>query len=131
VRERERESAIDAGLAEQRQLTQHLSTCRAEEYWMEDQATQKNLEGKGQEVKVLFFARAREIAGLSETTLKMEEKQSSKTIKDCVNLIIRQFPGLEEIKACMLVAQNQEYVDESSIVKNGDELAFIPPISGG
>ncbi|MCO5591077.1 hypothetical protein L7F22_054341 [Adiantum nelumboides] len=98
---------------------------------MDDQATQKTLEGKSQEVKVLFFARAREIAGISETTLNMEVTQSLKTIKDCVDRIIRQFPGLEEIRACMLIALNQEYVDDSSIISDGDELAFIPPISGG
>lgn len=86
---------------------------------------------KSQAVKVLFFARAREIAGLSETTLKMEDTHSLKTITDCVECITRQFPGLQEISSCMLVALNQEYADGSSIVKDGDELALIPPISGG
>eukprot|EP00250_Pteridium_aquilinum_P013279 c21248_g2_i2 orf=89-451(+) len=99
---------------------------------MDDQATHKEAgkENK-QHVKVLFFARAREIAGLSETFVDMEETHSSQTIKDCVELIMRQFPGLQEIASCMLVALNQEYADGSTLIKDGDEIALIPPISGG
>ncbi|KAH7277500.1 hypothetical protein KP509_39G054400 [Ceratopteris richardii] len=88
-------------------------------------------EGTCGRVKVLFFARAREIAGVSETSLGIDGAESSKTIKDCIDLLTKQFPGLEEIMSCIVVALNQEYADQSSLVKSGDELALIPPISGG
>jgi molybdopterin synthase catalytic subunit len=91
---------------------------------VEDGKAVKNL-------KVLFFARAREIAGVSETILKMEG--SSTTVSDCVDAITRMFPALQEISSCSIVALNQTYVDDvvTTLINDRDELALIPPISGG
>ncbi|CAN6458310.1 unnamed protein product [Victoria cruziana] len=79
-------------------------------------------------IKVLFFARARDLSGTPETDLSVPV---GFTARDCLVKLLTVFPGLEEIRNCIVVALNQEYVRETVFVKNGDELAIIPPISGG
>ncbi|CAM6102274.1 unnamed protein product [Calypogeia fissa] len=79
-------------------------------------------------VKVLMFARARELAGTSEMELLMPE---GSTTAECVTVLTGKFPPLESIRDCIVLALNFNYLTDPVKVKDGDELAIIPPISGG
>lgn len=82
------------------------------------------------QVKLLFFAKSRELAGLSECFIDLP-----KTIL-CSNLIeqLSETYNLEALEKKFLLALNNDYCDERNAIlnlKTGDEVAVIPPISGG
>ncbi len=81
------------------------------------------------EVEVRLFAVFRERAGRERLALELSEPA---TVADALAAAARE-PGLTEILAAMpvRVALNREYVDEDAAVEAGDELALIPPVSGG
>ncbi|XP_030474644.1 molybdopterin synthase sulfur carrier subunit [Syzygium oleosum] len=92
------------------------------------QCMPKKEEGSSVGIKVLFFARARDLTGLSDVRL---EVPFGSTASDCLKELAVRFPGLEEIRQCIVLALNEEYASESTVIKENDELAIIPPISGG
>ena len=83
------------------------------------------------QVKVLFFASCREMAGTKETSLQLPGASSTTSkLREC---IVEKLPGLKPVAATVTLALNQEYLDpeEDTPLKDGDEIGFIPPISGG
>lgn len=75
-------------------------------------------------VTVKFFASLRESIGLSESTLDTE---SQLTVAEVWSMSTNN----AELPPNTLIAINMDYVDIEAKVKDGDEIAFFPPVSGG
>ncbi len=78
-------------------------------------------------VTVLYFAAARERAGLSSETLDV----GGRTVAEVLQELVRRHPALERVLPHCRVAVNQAFSDEHGVVPDGAELALIPPVAGG
>ncbi|XP_026670850.1 molybdopterin synthase sulfur carrier subunit isoform X2 [Ceratina calcarata] len=80
-------------------------------------------------VKILFFAKAREITGRKEAYITVPQKLSYTDLK---NKVIGQF-DLQVIRDTLILAVNEAFVSSDAIVEftENDEIAVIPPLSGG
>ncbi|MGH7545484.1 MAG: MoaD/ThiS family protein [Gemmatimonadota bacterium] len=78
-------------------------------------------------VRALFFAAYREWAG--HDSLEAELRPGA-TVADLV-AEIRRAPGLDRLPAAPVVAVNEAYARLDQGLEEGDEVAFLPPVSGG
>jgi molybdopterin synthase sulfur carrier subunit len=78
-------------------------------------------------VTVRLFARLRDIAGTSELVRDVREGTARQIWEDLVS----EFPPLGEYTTSISVAINTDYARMDGRVKDGDEVAFLPPVSGG
>ena len=79
-------------------------------------------------VTVRLFARLREICGAAELPLEVND---SATIGDVWTALARRYPGIGAYAGSVSCAVNEEYAREGARVREGDEVAFLPPVSGG
>jgi MoaE-MoaD fusion protein len=79
-------------------------------------------------VKVLFFGMLKDIVGSSEEQLIVSEGAQLETIFDHYAGL---FPRLREMASSIVLARNHEFSPVSTNVSEGDEVAFLPPVSGG
>jgi molybdopterin converting factor subunit 1 len=79
-------------------------------------------------VKVLFFGMLKDIVGSSEEQLTVSEGAQLETIFDHY---AGRFPRLREMASSIVLARNHEFSPVSTNVSEGDEVAFLPPVSGG
>ena len=79
-------------------------------------------------VRALLFARLREQAGTESEALELP---GGSTLADVYEALRRIHPGLEPERGLVRVALNWEFSDWAAPVAQGDEVAFIPPVSGG
>jgi molybdopterin synthase catalytic subunit len=79
-------------------------------------------------IRVKLFAILRERAGVGELALDASE---GATVGAAVSILIQRVPALEQYARRAAYAVNCEYVGAGTILKDGDELALIPPVSGG
>ena len=80
------------------------------------------------EVRVRLFARLREQAGTESE--KVEVPRES-TVADVYDLLLHRHPDLESNREAVRAAVNEEFADWDAVVAQGDEVTFIPPVSGG
>ena len=78
-------------------------------------------------VRVRFFARLRELAGVEVEVLHVPADASLAVAYEASRARHPALPSRESVRAAL----NQEFADWSAKVSNGDEVAFIPPVSGG
>jgi molybdopterin synthase catalytic subunit len=79
-------------------------------------------------VKVLFFGVLKDLTGLAEDTA---EVPAGTSVADLFAAYSRRFETLEAARPSMLFARNQEFVTGGTILAERDEVAFLPPVSGG
>jgi molybdopterin converting factor subunit 1 len=79
-------------------------------------------------VKVKLFAILRERAGTAEVIKEIEE---GSTVADLWAALQQDYPKLAVPGVRLLYAVNQDYVKPDCVLKNSDEVVFIPPVSGG
>ena len=82
----------------------------------------------GSTVRIRIFASLRERAGVSEVTLELEGPVSVET---CWKRLCELHPELAPLRGSTRSALNLVWSDWSAAVSPGDELAFLPPVSGG
>jgi MoaD family protein len=77
-------------------------------------------------VEVKFFARCREIVGEKIKELEVEEGMK---IQDLIDLLLTTYPELKREK--LIISLNHKYAPLNVKVKEHDEVAVFPPVSGG
>ena len=79
-------------------------------------------------VRVKFFAIVKERAGVGEAALELPDGATVAAASPALN---EKFPAIADFLRRAAYAVNREYVDTATVLRDGDELAVIPPVSGG
>lgn len=79
-------------------------------------------------VRVLFFGALKDIVGHAEDTL---EVSAGATLEDIFDRYAQQNATLAASRSSIVFACNQEFCGPDTIVNEHDEVAFLPPVSGG
>lgn len=80
-------------------------------------------------IQLLFFAALRERVGKSEHSLVLPHAEMS--VASLRALLPQHVPALEGRLEAVRFAVNQDFADEAAGLQDGDEVALIPPVSGG
>jgi len=80
-------------------------------------------------VTIKLFATLKEKAGFGEFQLDF----AGGSVSTLIDALVREYPGLSGALAhgTVLVSINQEFAEKNTLVRDGDEVAFMPPFSGG
>jgi len=79
-------------------------------------------------IRILFFASLADVTGMRETTLDSADYPDLASI---FNHFAGKFPRLENYRTSVHFALNSDFARPESLVRDGDEVAFFPPVSGG
>lgn len=79
-------------------------------------------------VRVLFFGMLKDLVGQSREDREFPEASNLRTVFDAY---ASRFPRLRELAHSIVVARNHEFAALSTPIAEGDEVAFLPPVSGG
>ena len=79
-------------------------------------------------VTVRLFARLRDLAGSGEL---VRDVSGPATVQTVWRSLVAEMPALQDYERTMSVAVNADYSKMSATVSDGDEVAFMPPVSGG
>ncbi len=79
-------------------------------------------------IRVLFFGVLHDIVGLREDSLDVSDGARLDTVFEHY---AARFPRFREMSSSVVLALNQQFSAPSSAISEGDEVAFLPPVSGG
>jgi molybdopterin converting factor subunit 1 len=79
-------------------------------------------------VTIRLFARLRDLAGSGELVRDVPQPATVQTVW---RTLVTEMPALGEYERTMSVAVNADYSRMTASVSEGDEVAFLPPVSGG
>ena len=80
------------------------------------------------QIRILFFASYRELVGTGELHLSLPEPG---TVSDLISGLWDRGEPFSSLPAGPAVAVNQEFAGLDTVLHDGDEVAFIPPVAGG
>jgi molybdopterin converting factor subunit 1 len=79
-------------------------------------------------VKILLFAAARQRIGANAIELEIALPTSISSLR---SEVAKQYPELASLLASSRIAANQKFMDEDAVLDGSEEVAIIPPVSGG
>lgn len=79
-------------------------------------------------VRVRLFAALREVTGRGELELELPARA---TAEDAWKALVEETPALAERRRGLAASVNRRYAPFDSPLSEGDEVVFIPPVSGG
>ncbi len=79
-------------------------------------------------LRIRYFGSASDDAGTSEETIEIPDGSDIKSVHDKLS---EMHPAIGKRWNNLLIAVNQSYVSGDTAVKNGDEIAIFPAVSGG
>ena len=79
-------------------------------------------------IKVLFFASCRDAVGDKSCDWEIAEGYR---VADLQRELVAAYPQLAAVQQVLSIAVNDEYAGKHTVLKAGDEVALIPPVSGG
>lgn len=80
------------------------------------------------DITILFFARLASETARESLSLQLPE---GSTVEDAMRLLAQRYQPIAELHHQIALAVNMEYVGQGHVLSDGDELALIPPVSGG
>ncbi|MBU6409342.1 MAG: MoaD/ThiS family protein [Verrucomicrobia bacterium] len=78
-------------------------------------------------MRVLFFAQLKDVTGCESAEIEAASLDSERLWRE----LLKKFPALAAHRAATRLARNWEYAGPNAIFASGDEIALIPPVSGG
>ena len=79
-------------------------------------------------LRVLFFAACHEITGTRELEIEVADESN---VGDLRRNLGERFPDLKRMGSALSAAGNADYCRDSVVLAEGDEVSFLPPVSGG
>jgi molybdopterin converting factor small subunit len=82
-------------------------------------------------LRVKSFAILREIIGKEQITLQLPRKEEGTSVADLRIRILELYPEISAQRIPFGIAVNAKMVDDKSVITDFDEIALLPPVSGG
>ena len=80
------------------------------------------------QIRVLFFGLLKDFADSNDQTVDLPE---GATIESLFAHFVSRYPKLEGLADSIALARNQQFAQPGELLADGDEIAFLPPVSGG